>query len=124
MKKVILLAGGLFLFGFAVNAQTQTATQKVNPPNPDQVKLEQVQYDQTRAANFAAGNVSAMSPADRLLYKEKMRKAQLAAGYLELPGFVFTGDPAVDVPNYEKAKRDYKNGVGVENNGPTHQNGN
>lgn len=105
--KNALLIVGLVICALSVNAQTKVPQNSGS--NYDRIKYRQTQEQTQQQQNYEA-NKSGMQMvvSEDMHQAEKMKRAQLNYGFLDIPGFVFTCDPAVDAVNYERAKIEYK----------------
>jgi multidrug efflux pump subunit AcrA (membrane-fusion protein) len=135
MNKKTMLVVGLAVFAFTANAQTRSSTQqlsdgaeydlvKENLLNMSQTNVDaqrQAQYQQQQTA-YEAQKLANQQAGGQASMDLKMRQAQREAGYPEIPGFVFTGDPAVDGVNYDAAKLALKRSAGNTNQPNTNGN--
>jgi hypothetical protein len=87
-------------------ASAQNTSQQRDPVNTaDAAKLEQLQNAQDPGIVKQQQADAAQVAQDAA----KLDQERQRLGYLNIPGFTFTGNPEVDAVNYENAKTAYKN---------------
>ena len=88
----VLFAGLNSADAQSIVSQQQIQAKMDHNKNADQQKLDQLQ------------DLAAVNGSDDIALNQKTEAAMRKAGYLAIPGFVFTGDPATDQANYQAAK--------------------
>ena len=79
------------------DAQSIVSQQQIQAKMDHNKSLDQQKMDQLQDLSAVNGN-------DDITLNKKTEAAMRKAGFLAIPGFVFTGDPATDAANYQAAK--------------------
>jgi hypothetical protein len=102
MRKAIML--GLFAMCFVLFAGLSTAdAQSIVSQQQIQAKMDHNKSADQKKLDALKDNSAANGTDDNVL-NAKTAAAMKKAGFLPIPGFVFTGDLATDVANYQAAK--------------------
>src|SRR5688500_416169 len=113
LKAKVLLCSAFLCMGITMaSAQNTTAPQVQGTDNtgnqidPDAAKLQELKSQSNNPEEMKARQAEEAKVQQDA---QKLDQERVRQGYLAIPGFVYTGDPAVDAVNYENAKTAFKN---------------